>query len=193
MYIDNIWIIWTLTFLICIFQARASFENEALDSHNKYRSKHGCPSLSLDSGLNSDCKSYAKELADLDTLKHSEGPYGENLCYTSSDPVSCVKDWYNEEKDYDYGKAQYSPSTGHFTQLIWKSSKTLGIGTYTNSKGISFVVARYKPQGNMAGEFKENVPKPNRSRSLHEHAKYLIYTSVILIICGHISQGLNHF
>ncbi|KAH8310040.1 hypothetical protein KR044_006235, partial [Drosophila immigrans] len=109
-------------------RARAGFEEDALDAHNKYRSDHGCPKLSLDSALNGDCKKYAEELSATDTLTHSQGPYGENLCYTSSDPLTCVKNWYDEVKDYNYDKAEYSSATGHFTQLIWKSSKTLGIG-----------------------------------------------------------------
>ncbi|KAM8704590.1 hypothetical protein ACLKA7_009101 [Drosophila subpalustris] len=81
--------------IITIFQLclliQADFENDVLDEHNKYRKKHGCPNLKLDSSLNDDCKSYAQEIAAANALTHSDGPYGENLCYTTSDPVTCVK------------------------------------------------------------------------------------------------------
>lgn len=74
---------------------------------------------------------FYQEIAAANTLKHSDGPYGENLCYTTSNPVTCVKNWYDEIKDYDFDKATFSPATGHFTQLIWKSSTTLGVGQHS--------------------------------------------------------------
>ncbi|XP_046556952.1 protein PRY1-like isoform X5 [Haliotis rubra] len=34
--------------------------------------------------------------------------------------------WYSEISKYDYNKAGYSNGTGHFTQMVWKSSKGTG-------------------------------------------------------------------
>ncbi|KAH8419017.1 hypothetical protein KR222_000773, partial [Zaprionus bogoriensis] len=97
-------------------------------------------------------------MAGIKDLKHSKGPYGENLCYVSSDPLNCVQLWYDEIKDYDFDNPGYSPETGHFTQLIWKESKSMGIGEHT-ADGTSYVVARYKPPGNVEGEFPDNVER----------------------------------
>ena len=73
---------------------------------------------------------------------------------------------YNEKSDYNYVYPGYSDATGHFTQLIWKGSKRLGIGkargkfyhegTYYD---CDFIVARYLPRGNIAGAFPENVQR----------------------------------
>ncbi|XP_032289836.1 Golgi-associated plant pathogenesis-related protein 1 isoform X1 [Drosophila virilis] len=154
--------------LLCT-PTKADFENDVLKLHNEYREKHGCPSLTLDSGLSAECKTYAEEIAGKDSMIHSTGPYGENLCYTTSDPTTCVKMWYDEIKDYDFDKPKYSPATGHFTQVIWKASKELGVGQAKSATGKNYVVARYKPAGNVEGMFKENVPRSNRFICSPEH------------------------
>ena len=53
---------------------------------------------------------------------------------------------------------------GHFTQVVWKDSKKLGIGIATGKIG-TVVVANYLPPGNYKGKFGENVPPPT---GLHE-------------------------
>ena len=50
--------------------------------------------------------------------------------------------------------------TGHFTQVVWKESIILGVGEATSASGKRYVVARYKPRGNMMGNFEANVPRP---------------------------------
>lgn len=49
--------------------------------------------------------------------------------------------------------------SGHFTAMVWKSTKEMGIGKATASDGSSFVVARYSPAGNITnqGHFENNV------------------------------------
>jgi hypothetical protein len=54
--------------------------------------------------------------------------------------------------------------TGHFTQLVWKASSELGVGTAEGRKrGMKclFVVFRYKKGGNITsrGYFESNVQK----------------------------------
>jgi len=52
--------------------------------------------------------------------------------------------------------------TGHFTQVVWKESRVLGIGRAEVEQGdkkCAYIVGRYKPAGNMGGSFKENVLK----------------------------------
>ena len=43
--------------------------------------------------------------------------------------------WYNEVKQYNYNQPGFSMATGHFTQLVWKSSRRLGVGVAYNNDG----------------------------------------------------------
>lgn len=47
---------------------------------------------------------------------------------------------------------------GHFTQVVWKDTKELGVGVATNGHTV-FVVGQYRPRGNItnAGYFEKNV------------------------------------
>ena len=52
--------------------------------------------------------------------------------------------------------------TGHFSQVVWKNSKVIGVGKATKKKdGVicEYVVTRYSPAGNIKGEFKDNIAK----------------------------------
>ncbi|ALC45770.1 CG31482 [Drosophila busckii] len=136
-----------------------------LDEHNRLRALHDCPNLELDDTLSKGCDEYAKTLAAKNELVHAEGPFGENLCSKTGSALECVQLWYDEIKDYDYVKAEFSLAAGHFTQLVWKASKKLGVGwALTADNKQTYVVARYTPPGNTAGEFKENVPEPKNKK-----------------------------
>ena len=56
------------------------------------------------------------------------GPYGENLAQGYSDISRSIDAWGNERRDYDFSRGDFSESTGHFTQLVWKASSTVGCG-----------------------------------------------------------------
>jgi len=49
---------------------------------------------------------------------------------------------------------------GHFTQLVWKSSREVGIGRAQSRDGKWFVVANFFPAGNFIGHNAENVFPP---------------------------------
>jgi len=50
--------------------------------------------------------------------------------------------------------------TAHFSQLIWKNSKFIGVGFSKNKiSGANFLVINYFPCGNIDDEYKINVFK----------------------------------
>ena len=55
--------------------------------------------------------------------------------------------WYSEIKDYTFGR-EPGPGTGHFTQVVWKGSRELGVGVALGEGGKVVVVANYSPAGN---------------------------------------------
>ena len=69
--------------------------------------------------------------------------------------------WYSEIKDYNFNNPAITDPTGHFTQLVWKGSTTLGIGyAFTPDRQTVYVVAQYTPQGNIIGQEADNILRP---------------------------------
>ncbi|KAL7868343.1 hypothetical protein SRHO_G00097270 [Serrasalmus rhombeus] len=144
-----------------------SFKAKFLACHNEYRKKHGVPDVTLSKELCRTAQEWADHLLSIKTLQHSETENGENVFYSwSSTPANptgpeSVEQWYSEIKDYDFTKSGYQPKTGHFTQVVWKASKEVGVGLATDGNTV-FVVGQYKPAGNItnAGQYEENVLPP---------------------------------
>jgi hypothetical protein len=67
--------------------------------------------------------------------------------------------WYDEIKDHNFNMDHQS-GTGHFTQLVWKTTKEVGFGVARASDGSFYGVANYYPAGNLIGTFVKNVPRP---------------------------------
>lgn len=71
--------------------------------------------------------------------------------------------WGNERAQYDFSKGGFGDHTGHFTQLVWKATTSVGCGrTLCNSKGDGtapgwLVVCEYSPRGNVQGQYQANV------------------------------------
>ena len=77
---------------------------------------------------------------------------------------------YNEVcyPGYNFASGGFSGGTGHFTQVVWRRSTELGIGraeSEQNGMRCAYIVGRYKPAGNMMGQFPENVKKGSFRRS----------------------------
>ncbi|KAH7978126.1 hypothetical protein HPB49_004506 [Dermacentor silvarum] len=71
--------------------------------------------------------------------------------------------WYSEIRYYDFllDPSILHVQAGHFSQMVWRSSTTFGVGKARTRSGKIIVVAMYKPAGNVLGEFHHNVlPQP---------------------------------
>uniref|UniRef100_A0A674GSK6 Golgi-associated plant pathogenesis-related protein 1 n=1 Tax=Taeniopygia guttata TaxID=59729 RepID=A0A674GSK6_TAEGU len=150
--------------------ASKQFAEEVLKVHNDYRKKHGVPPLKLCKKLNRGAQQYAEELATTRVLKHSSesanGNCGENLAWASYDQSGkdVADRWYSEIKNYSFQNPGFSSRTGHFTAMVWKNTKKMGVGKASASDGSTFVVARYDPAGNVVnpGYYEENVLPPRK-------------------------------
>lgn len=98
------------------------------------------------------------------------GPYGENLAEGYQNASASVEAWGNEGELYNYSDPGYSEATGHFTQLVWRASRTVGcarVNCTSDNKDDDgkasgwYVVCEYYPAGNIVGDhneyFRENV------------------------------------
>ena len=68
-----------------------------------------------------------------------------------------VDNWYAEMVQHVFHKEPTTLKTGHFTQVVWRESRELGIGMAKNRSGEVFIVANYDPPGNYIGSFEKNV------------------------------------
>ncbi|XP_051981285.1 uncharacterized protein LOC127642891 isoform X1 [Xyrauchen texanus] len=140
------------------------FEAEFLQTHNAYRKKHGASPLGINKSLCRSAQEWADHLLSIKTLKHSNGEHGENVYYAWSSATKkltgqeAVESWYSEIKDYNFSRPGFSSKTGHFTQVVWKDTKEVGVGLATDGK-TTFVVGQYLPAGNISndGYFERNV------------------------------------
>lgn len=155
---------------VCESDDLVSFARGMLRAHNEFRRKHGVPELTLDNVLNGVAQSWAVQLGKSDSFGHNPSTkYGENIyCMWSSDrnaspnPRDVCKAWYDEIRDYSFGnESRGRATTGHFTQVVWKSSKKLGVGLAKTRTGKVVVVCNYEPSGNVAGQYVANVPRGN--------------------------------
>ncbi|XP_023221216.1 Golgi-associated plant pathogenesis-related protein 1-like [Centruroides sculpturatus] len=149
-------------------ESSGDFAQDCLQWHNHYRTIHGVPPLKLSKELCRYAEEWAKNIAASENFRHRpNNKYGENIYMEwSSNPNSqvsgqkAVDSWYSEIKFHQFGREPTSLKSGHFTQVIWKESKELGVAYSRSKSGKIFVVANYNPAGNMLGSFKNNVPAP---------------------------------
>ena len=126
-----------------------------LDRSNAYRAAHNASALSWNKTL----ARYAHDFLGRSgcVFEHSGGPYGENLALGCGDAASCVSAWGDERDHYDFGKGEFDKTTGHFTQLVWKSTTATGCAARLCGDSGWFLACEYWPRGNIVGAFKDEV------------------------------------
>ncbi|EDW11535.1 Golgi-associated plant pathogenesis-related protein 1 isoform X1 [Drosophila mojavensis] len=138
------------------------FLRDVIETTNKYRQMHGCPKLKVNNELNKLAQEWANHLRDKNIMEHRPKPkYGENIFLSGGMDVTGdlpVDMWYREINAFNFDKPDFTPTSGHFTQLIWKSCTDIGAGVARRADR-TWVVCNYHPPGNIVGQFKENVPR----------------------------------
>ncbi len=137
---------------------------EALDFHNEVRKDVRSPPLEWSAELAGFAQAWADELAATGCkMKHrpSSGKwrqeYGENIYWCSGFTASArdaSENWHSEIRDYKHQpvNANIFPKCGHYTQMVWKDSRRLGIGVAKCRDGEMIIVANYDPPGNYFGD-----------------------------------------
>jgi Cysteine-rich secretory protein family len=140
-----------------------SFIKAVLDQHNVYRSALNLPLLTWRSTLASDALAWAKQIAKMDQGQHD--PHiravneGENIWWGTTGAfgfAQMVDFWAAERKDFVYGvfpdvKSRHSAVVGHYTQMVWKRTTSVGCAVAGNGQK-DFLVCRYSPPGNVEGQ-----------------------------------------
>jgi pathogenesis-related protein 1 len=138
---------------------------ESLDFHNKVRKDVGTEPLQWSNELATYAQAWADNLASRNcAFEHrssSNSPdkksYGENIFWGSGSMYNALdasKSWYSEIEQYVHGiltNDNWSVA-GHYTQMVWQNTTTVGIGVATCANGAIIVVANYNPPGNYLGQ-----------------------------------------
>ena len=142
--------------------ALADFVIEAIKRHNVLRACHNAEPLMFNCEILKISQDYANKIPSGHSQTTFHGNWmGENLYWswgktlTGNNPVDS---WYNEISNYDFeeGKSSNGEVTGHFTQVVWKSSRELGIGYYCEGTSCC-VVGNYYPGGNYNNRYTTEV------------------------------------
>lgn len=145
------------------------FRTSILNSTNFYRYEHSASYIYWNTTLAQYAQSYSENCV----WEHSHGPYGENLARGYTNVTAAVDAWGNERSLYNFSNTDptgFTEATGHFTQLVWKSTQSTGCG-WTNCNGKNgldgvYLVCEYWPPGNIVGDnnsyFKSNL-SPQKS------------------------------
>ena len=138
---------------------------EIVVAHNRWRAAVGVGEIAYSKKLAASSQAWVNYLKDAAgcQLQHSSGTIGENLYghsawssgelyQTKSSEV--VDAWGNEKWDYNYADNSCAAGKvcGHYTQLVWKSSTSVGCAMTVCENGFQIWACQYEPAGNWFGD-----------------------------------------
>jgi Cysteine-rich secretory protein family len=141
------------------------FRAEMMREHNLARHSAGLPSLIWDEALAADAAAYARTLATTRRFQHAtrvagKPVQGENL-WVGTRSAFAYRDmtgaWIEERQDFvrgifpDVSRTGSWHDVGHYTQMIWGGTRSVGCGLATNAEN-EVLVCRYFPAGNVMGD-----------------------------------------
>ncbi|KAI8513431.1 hypothetical protein Bbelb_100700 [Branchiostoma belcheri] len=140
-------------------QAIDDEDEECLRLQNEKRSQHGAAPLVWCQECADFAKTVVQTMQDLNEPLHHTSPeertwlvegkevlHGSNLQYEFPhiDCVIAVESWYSETEFYDPDRPVESlEQAGHFTQMVWKDTKSVGCAWTEN-----YLACIYEPTGN---------------------------------------------
>lgn len=143
----------------------ALLQNTMLEAQNAARAAVGVAPLVWNDSLAADALSYAQQMARTGRFAHADQPQGmgregENLWTGTRDAYryrEMVDDWIAEKRYFRNGITPDFSTTGnyedaaHYTQIIWRGSRTMGCAMASNDAS-DYLVCRYSPPGNVVGQ-----------------------------------------
>ncbi len=135
--------------------ARSSLARDMLASHNAVRARVGVAPLAWSDRLAARSQEWADALLARRQFVHRpNSPYGENLFEITGSTVSSaqvVDTWASEARNYDYSANGCRDVCGHYTQVVWSSTKLVGCAV-ARGGGREVWVCDYDPPGNWIGK-----------------------------------------
>lgn len=140
-----------------------SFSQEILDAHNKYRTAVGVPPLVWSDDLAAAAQAWVNSLNSNLQFAHDPNAQGqgENIWTGTTGAFSLtqmVDSWGQEQQNFQNGTFPNVSTTGnwsdvaHYSQIVWRSTTSVGCAGVAGSDGNYRFVCRYSPQGNIVGQ-----------------------------------------
>ncbi|KAK7847155.1 pathogenesis-related protein PR-1 [Quercus suber] len=132
-----------------------------LFAHNMVRAYKWELPLTWDFQLENYAKWWAGQRKADCKLEHSfpedDFKLGENVFLGSGStwtPIDAVNAWAEEEKYYTYATntCEAGQMCGHYTQIVWSTTRRIGCARVVCDKGDVFMTCNYDPVGNYVGE-----------------------------------------
>ena len=140
--------------------------NDVLKQHNKIREKYKREQLKLNNDLTTLAQKYADNFDLLEESNfHFENDQNQYIGINYklfdgdiSEINKICKEWIDEGKGCEENNViKYSSKTKHFTQIIWKNTKNIGLGYSELNNNKKIFIAFYYPVGNILNEFERNT------------------------------------
>jgi pathogenesis-related protein 1 len=132
-----------------------SVPTEVIAAHNFYRSRVGSPPLAWSNDLADRAQAWATKLIDTGMFaQRRDGLFGENLFEITggiANPFQIVSAWASEAANYNEATNSCTARCGHYTQVVWRSTKLVGCGVARKATREVWV-CDYAPHGNTIGE-----------------------------------------
>lgn len=167
------------------------FAAGGLKAHNEYRAKHHDEALIWSDDIAAKAQKLAETLADKKTLEiakdlEKEG-YGENVAKVwatfKNAGEAAAKMWYSQSDNYHFEDPHLDENTGQFAQVVWKSTKELGMGVAKSIDDVNnryvYVTALYRPPGNVEAVLRENV-LPTGNNTIDVYTTFFKRAGVLL-------------
>ena len=140
--------------------------NDVLKQHNNIREKYKREQLKLNNDLTTLAQKYADNFDLLEESNfHFENDQNQYIGINYklfdgdiSEINKICKEWIDEGKGCEENSViKYSSKTKHFTQIIWKNTKNIGLGYSELNNNKKIFIAFYYPVGNILNEFERNT------------------------------------
>lgn len=170
----------SLLLLFCLVCARPSSAKDPgvdamcmVQEHNALRAEIGAPKLRWSKVLARQAAAWATTLKKSGcAMRHSRGRLGENLYWASARTTTTknktrrapqaitekdvVAAWASEKAWYSRASntcdAPPGKSCGHYTQIVWETTREVGCGKAVCNDNSQIWVCNYAPAGNVAGQ-----------------------------------------
>ena len=135
--------------------SESGFTREFLEAHNSIRADVDLPPLRWSPRLAAVAHEWATTQIVRSQFRHSRLGHGENIFEIRGGRVSpsdVVDAWASEVHDYDpRTNTCRGPKCGHYTQIVWRGTTTVGCGM-ARSSFRQVWVCEYDPPGNVVGQ-----------------------------------------